>query len=290
MSKPRIFIGSSRESLSIADAIHENLDFDAEVTIWRSGTFNLSSNTLDDLISTSKRVDFSVFIFSPDDLLTMRSIDKNVVRDNVLFELGLFIGAIGKERCFIIRPRGVDLHFPSDLLGITPTDYEPNRSDEDLTSSLGYASTQIKKEMKRKGVLKEIATTPNKKIDVNDVLNEITETDLVILGSLLESYNNDVEGCHSWDLTNKHEQHIAGPILNLAIVKLQRVGLIQKENGRNEHHEFFSYKLTDYGIDICLKNEQKIASLFTPKPQQGFAPQQGGFQPQQGFTPRAPKK
>lgn len=274
MSKPRIFIGSSVESLPIADAIAENLEFDAEVTIWRSGTFNLSSNTLDDLILKSKSVDFSAFIFSPDDLAIMRSREQYVVRDNVLFELGLFIGSIGKERCFIIKPREVELHFPSDLLGITPTDYDPNRSDDNLTSSLTYASTQIKREMNNKGVFQEIITPKVQKLDVNNVLSEVSKNDLIILGSLLESYNNDVEGCSSWDVPNKIQLHIPSPTLNLAIVKLQRVGLIEKENvsGFNGN-EYFTYRLTDYGVDICLKNEDKIAKLFTPQPQRSFAQQ-----------------
>lgn len=274
MNKPRVFIGSSVESLPIADAIAENLEFDAEVTIWRSGTFNLSSNTLDDLILKSKSVDFSVFIFSPDDLAIMRSKERYVVRDNVLFELGLFIGAIGKERCFIVKPRGVDLHFPSDLLGITPTDYDPNRSDDNLTSSLTYASTQIKREMTKKGIFKEITTSKVQKIDVNNVLNEVTDSDLYLLGTLLESYNNDVEGCPSWDLPNKMQKHITRPRLNLSIVKLQRVGLIEKENGSDFNgNEFFTYTLTEYGVDICLKNEVKITELFAsqllPQPAYG---------------------
>jgi predicted transcriptional regulator len=267
MSKPRIFIGSSVESLPIADTIAENLEFDAEVTIWRSGTFNLSSNTLDDLILKSKSVDFSVFIFSPDDLAIMRAKERYVVRDNVLFELGLFIGSIGKDRCFIIKPRGIELHFPSDLLGITPTDYDPNRSDDNLTSSLTYASTQIKREMNNKGVFKEITTAKVQKIDVNNVLSEVSKTDLIILSSLLESYNNDVEGCASWDLPNKIQQSISRATLNLAVVKLQRVGLIEKENSNDFNgNEYFTYRLTDYGVDICLKNEQKIEKLFAPMP------------------------
>jgi len=280
MSKPRIFIGSSVESLPIADAIAENLEFDAEVTIWRNGTFNLSSNTLDDLILKSKSVDFSAFIFSPDDLAIMRSREQYVVRDNVLFELGLFIGSIGKERCFIIKPRNVELHFPSDLLGITPTDYDPNRSDDNLTSSLTYASTQIKREMNNKGVFKEISTPKVQKLDINNVLNGVSENDLIVLGSLLESYNNDVEGCISWELPNKILQHIPAPALNLAVVKLQRVGLIQKENGSDFNgNEYFTYRLTDYGVDICLKLEDTIAKLFAPKPQPEF-----------GYVQQAPKR
>jgi len=100
--KPRLFIGSSVESLDIADAVNLNLDHQTEVTIWRNGTFELSNNTIDSLVKKAESVDFSLFIFSPDDIAIIRNQQKAVVRDNVLFELGLFIGAIGKERCFIL--------------------------------------------------------------------------------------------------------------------------------------------------------------------------------------------
>jgi hypothetical protein len=271
MRKPRIFIGSSVESLPIADAIAENLEFDAEVTIWRSGTFKLANNALDDLITKSKSVDFSIFIFSPDDVAMIRSREVAAVRDNVVFELGLFIGSIGKERCFIVKPRDTNLHFPSDLLGITPTDYDPNRSDDDLTSSLTYAATQIKRELKDKGIYEEIKTSSVHKIDVNDALREISDSDLYILGTLLDSYNNDVEGSTSYNLENKLSRYLTGPRLNLAIVKLQRIGLIEKRNsGDMNGNEYFTFSLSEYGVDACLKNEVKIAELFEPPKQQGY--------------------
>jgi hypothetical protein len=274
MRKPRIFIGSSVESLPIADAIAENLEFDAEVTIWRSGTFKLSNNAIDDLITKSKSVDFSIFIFSPDDVATIRSREVSAVRDNVIFELGLFIGSIGKERCFIVKPRDTELHFPSDLLGITPTDYDPNRSDDDLTSSLTYAATQIKRELKDKGVYEEIITSKVHKIDVNDALSAISDSDLYILGTLLDSYNNDVEGTTSYNLENNLQRYLTGPRLNLAIVKLQRIGLIEKRNsGDMNGNEYFTFLLSEYGVDVCLKNEAKIAELFEPPKQQGYLQQ-----------------
>jgi hypothetical protein len=269
--KPRIFIGSSVESLPIADAIAENLEFDAEVTIWRTGTFKLSSNALDDLILKSKSVDFSIFIFSPDDVSTIRSREAPAVRDNVVFELGLFIGSIGKERCFIVKARNTDLHFPSDLLGITPTDYEPNRSDDDLTSSLTYAATQIKREIADKGAYEEIKTSKVHKIDINDALSEVSDSDLYILGILLDSYNNDVEGCTSHHLCHNLQRYLTGPRLNLAIVKLERIGLIEKQNSADFNgNEYFTFSLTEYGVDVCLKNENKIAELFEPTKQQGY--------------------
>jgi len=267
MSKPKVFIGSSVEGLPIADAIAENLEFDAEVTIWRGGTFNLSSNVLDDLILKSKSVDFSIFVFSPDDLTIMRAEKQITVRDNVLFELGLFIGAIGKERCFIVKPRTITLHLPSDLLGIIPTDYDSSRSD-DLTSSLSYASSQIRREMMNKGEYQEIVTPKVQKIDLNKVLSEVTQSDLYVLGTLLESYNRDVEGCPIWEIKSNLPK-LVGPAFNLSIVKLQRVGLIGKENGHDHNgDECFTYTLTDYGVDVCLKNEVEITKLFTPQPQQ----------------------
>lgn len=152
MQKPRIFIGSSVESLPIADAINENLDHSAEITIWRNGIFHLSDNTLDALIDKSKTFDYAVFIFSPDDIATIRNVEQKVARDNVVFELGLFIGTLGKERCFVVKPRDTDLHLPTDLLGLTTADYDTNRSDGDLASALNYACSLIRKAMGRRDV------------------------------------------------------------------------------------------------------------------------------------------
>ncbi|EJF4094270.1 nucleotide-binding protein [Vibrio parahaemolyticus] len=270
MRKPRVFIGSSVESLPIADAIAENLEFDAEVTIWRNGTFNLSSNALDDLITKAKSVDFSVFIFSPDDLTIMRSREKYVVRDNVVFELGLFIGAIGKNRCFIVKPRDVELHFPSDLLGITPTDFDANRSDDDLASSLNYSATQIKRAFKDQGLLELDKVQEKPRIDVNAQLASLNDTDMIVLSVLLESINSDVDGCASWDLYNRFDKYDRSSAqINLAIIKLIRSGMIEKLNTSDFNgNEYFSYNLTEYGIDVCLSNQERIETLTAPKKRQ----------------------
>ncbi|WP_434565724.1 nucleotide-binding protein [Vibrio chagasii] len=270
MRKPRVFIGSSVESLPIADAIAENLEFDAEVTIWRNGTFNLSSNALDDLITKAKSVDFSIFIFSPDDLTIMRSREKYVVRDNVVFELGLFIGSIGKNRCFIVKPRDVELHFPSDLLGITPTDFDANRSDDDLASSLNYSATQIKRAFKDQGLLELDKVQEKPRIDVNAQLASLNDTDMIVLSVLLESVNSDVDGCASWDLYNRFDKYDRSSAqINLAIIKLIRSGMIEKLNTSDFNgNEYFSYNLTEYGIDVCLSNQERIEKLTAPMKRQ----------------------
>ncbi|MFB4370682.1 MULTISPECIES: TIR domain-containing protein [unclassified Pseudomonas] len=96
MRKPRIFIASAAESLDVADAFNVNLDHQAEVTVWKHG-FSLSQNTIDSLIKISNSVDFAIFIFTPDDITNIRNNERNVTRDNVVFELGLFTGSLGKR-------------------------------------------------------------------------------------------------------------------------------------------------------------------------------------------------
>src|SRR5690348_9736343 len=132
--KPRIFIASSVESLPIAEAATVNLDREFEVSPWPAGTFKLSSTAVDDLATKASSVDFALFVFSPEDLVVIRNKTEHVARDNVVFELGLFIGAIGRERCFILKPRGQELHLPSDLAGINYADFEPIRTDKDMES------------------------------------------------------------------------------------------------------------------------------------------------------------
>jgi hypothetical protein len=152
--KPKVFIGSSIENLEIAYSLQENLEHDAEVTVWSQGIFELSNYNLDALIDSLDEYDFGVFIFAPDDITKIRGVDHQTVRDNVVFELGLFTGRLGKERSFIIIPRGFEnFHLPTDLLGLTPATYEPNRQDGNLNAALGPASNKIRKTLNKFGFI-----------------------------------------------------------------------------------------------------------------------------------------
>lgn len=152
--KPRIFIASSTESLKIAEALNFNLDRPAETVLWTIP--DPSKNFIDTLLELTRSVDYAAFLCSPDDFVTIRGEEKGVIRDNVLFELGLFMGHLGKERCFIIQPRDPKLHTPSDLLGITPIDYEANRSDSNFIAATKSVSTIITTVMDRMGLFHPI--------------------------------------------------------------------------------------------------------------------------------------
>lgn len=154
MTKPRMFIGSSREHLDLAYAVQEGLEHDVEPTVWAQGVFGPSRSAMASLVDQTNESDFAVFIFSPSDLTTIRDQQKKTVRDNVIFELGLFIGSIGVERCFMIVPRGEEnLHLPSDMLGLVPLEFDPNRQDENLVAALGPACNKIRKAVLKLGAL-----------------------------------------------------------------------------------------------------------------------------------------
>jgi hypothetical protein len=155
--KPAIFIGSSVEGLNVARAIQAELDHDANVTIWNQGIFGLSNTTIDDLLDVLSKADFGVFIFSPDDLVQIRDEQFLSVRDNVVFELGLFIGGLGKKRSFFILPEdNKGFRLPTDLIGVTPATYNAQREDNNLQAALAPASHKIRTAITKLGVLKRI--------------------------------------------------------------------------------------------------------------------------------------
>ncbi len=146
--KPRLFIGSSRENIEVAYAVQEELDRDAEVTVWDQG-FDLSKSTFSLLIENLERSDFGVFVLAPDDLMRIRGERIHTARDNVIFELGLFFGRLGADRTFFLIPDGInDLHLPTDLLGITPAKYNPQRQDENIRAAVGSACNKIRQHLK----------------------------------------------------------------------------------------------------------------------------------------------
>jgi predicted nucleotide-binding protein len=152
--QPRLLIGSSAEAIEIVNEMQCILQYDIEVTPWPA-LFEPSDATLQKLCATATAFDFAAFVFASDDVARIRKERYAIVRDNVLFELGLFMGALGQKRVFIVRPRGVtDFHLPTDLLGITPTTYDPKRSDRDLRAALNPACQDIRRAMRRLGAVR----------------------------------------------------------------------------------------------------------------------------------------
>jgi Predicted nucleotide-binding protein containing TIR-like domain len=149
--RPTLFIGSSSEGLKIARAIQVLLDHSCEVTIWSQGVFGLSEGSLESLVSALDDFDFAVLVLTPDDLLTSRNEASSAPRDNVLFELGLFMGALGRKRTYIVHDRSTKLKLPSDLAGVSAATFEPH-STGNLQSALGAATTQIEDQITKYGI------------------------------------------------------------------------------------------------------------------------------------------
>jgi hypothetical protein len=139
------------EGLDPAYTLQEALEYDCEPTVWPQGIFNPTRATLADLLQVARNTDFAAFIFTPDDVRTMRREDGRVPRDNVVFELGLMIGAIGPERCFFVAPGDERLQLPSDLIGLTPLTYVSKRRDENLLAALGPAANKIRRTIRECG-------------------------------------------------------------------------------------------------------------------------------------------
>ena len=72
------------------------------------------------------RADFAVLLLTPDDKVISRSRRRGAPRDNLIFELGLFVGAITRMRTLMAIPSGVDLKIPTDMLGVEPIRYSGN--------------------------------------------------------------------------------------------------------------------------------------------------------------------
>jgi hypothetical protein len=145
-----MFIGSSSEGLKVAEHVQLLMERECEAEIWKQGVFGLSQGILESLIRALERFDFAVLVLTADDQIESRGQTRPAARDNVIFELGLFIGALGRERTFMVYDRTAPPQLPSDLLGITAAEYSPHASGN-LEAALGPACTRIKKEVNRLG-------------------------------------------------------------------------------------------------------------------------------------------
>jgi CRP/FNR family cyclic AMP-dependent transcriptional regulator len=148
---PILFIGSSRESLPIAYGLQAGLvAASVIVRVWPHGVFKPSNFPIEDLEEQLERADFALLVFGPDDRVLSRRVFSRAPRDNVILETGLFMGALRRQRTLILKSRGLSIKMPSDLLGLTPIEFDPG-SPSTLASRLQPACKAIAECVQRHG-------------------------------------------------------------------------------------------------------------------------------------------
>ena len=192
--KPALFVGSSSEGLDLARAVRSLLTDDAEVTLWNEGLFTIGSTFIESLVNVVTHFDFAAIVLTPDDLMKSRQLTALGPRDNVIFELGLFMGRLGRSRTFVIRPGGEQVKIPSDLAGLTAAIYDWPRADGNHKAAVGPACDSIRHMIR---TLKFCETKVIGQIKEVQVEQRRQRTDLeTILRFLLENFLNQYERIH----------------------------------------------------------------------------------------------
>jgi predicted nucleotide-binding protein len=143
--KIRVFVISSAEALPIARELETAFAHDPFLTVvWSSGVFRVTNYTLESLENELEKSDFAVAVAHPDDQTHVRDEDWPTPRDNVIFELGFFMGRLGRQRAILMEPRGSRLKLPSDLAGITTIKYKFEKS-LDATAMVAPACNELRK-------------------------------------------------------------------------------------------------------------------------------------------------
>ena len=150
--EPSIFIGSSSgRGRKTAEHINRYLlRLPVVPRLWSKNVFEASKTTIEDLMQLTSEVDFAVLVLTPDDVTKSRGKKKPSPRDNVIFELGLFMGALDRTRTYMVAPRTAGLKIPTDLLGVTYLPFS-NRRGRTLAHNLQPVLRQLRKLIEKNG-------------------------------------------------------------------------------------------------------------------------------------------
>ncbi len=155
MQSRELFIGSSREGLKYAKKLKELLDpelqvYGIECILWNDpSVFTVGVTTIESLCQKANALKkyggYAVMVMTPDDEVHVRNEVRYVPRDNVIFELGLFLGYLGRERTYCVAPSNVNIKMMSDWLGVTNATYKyaARQGSERLAVILKSATNRI---------------------------------------------------------------------------------------------------------------------------------------------------
>lgn len=245
--RPTAFVGSSSESKDIAGAIHQNLEANVEITCWYHLSFSRPmSSIIEDLNAKAARFDFGVFIFTPDDVVTIREKTMASVRNNVLFELGFFGGRLGLDRVFVIAPSDFDeAWLPTDLQGRNIIKFS-RRQDGDLHAALETACITLQRSIVFAGARPERLRQQagrERNERAKDTVQDLSPPDRIIAekqigASSFVVINDDIRNARTDIIVSSDDNHFTSwDGVSKAIVDKARVRSQLEQYARQQFHQ-----------------------------------------------------
>jgi len=258
--KPALFIGSSSEGLDLARAVRSLLTDDAEVTLWNEGLFAIGNTFIESLVNAVSHFDFAALVLTADDLTASRQLTALAPRDNVLFELGLFMGRLGRSRTFVIRPGGEHIKIPSDLAGLTAAIYDWPRTDGNHKAAVGPACDSIRDMIHSLGFCETKVSTQIHAVQVEQLRQR---TDLqTILRFLLENFVSRYELTHLKKLgSGEPFPFTRSSSFEAELRRLLSLGLIERRPNRGIRSLFEAGDDVRNHLKITERGEAYLAHL-----------------------------
>ncbi|MEQ8413708.1 MAG: nucleotide-binding protein [Imperialibacter sp.] len=150
--KINVFIGGSLEALSIATKLTNAIEAlgNVQCTVWNDGVFEFNKSFLDSLSKAAYSFDFGVLVATKDDIALIKKSVKDIPRDNVIFEYGLFLGTMGNSRTFLLQEKDVNL--PTDLLGYTTPRFSKDFDDAHWNTLAKQLDDQFQREFAKSNI------------------------------------------------------------------------------------------------------------------------------------------
>ena len=261
MSKPTLFIGSSSESKEIGKMISKKMSRFTKVSMWDEGVFKPGEQYMESLRRQLLLSDFALLIVYPDDKRVKRKKSGYVTRDNVILELGMFMGALNLHRGFYLvvsiikNKKKITPETPSDLEGLT-------RFDLIITNE------------KKKDTLKKNENAINKFTEkLKKTINEnhsIVSVDLLPSTPLAIGYFNNLVAPVCKTLSEKSNFTLNKKKYNLRENGFDFVIALPANNEAS--HQGFEKFVKDYklkNIQIRFKKSRKFSIMVGQNPKNG---------------------
>jgi hypothetical protein len=259
IEKPSVFVGSSTEGIEFARAIRRQLQGTAEITLWSDEFFKTGSTFIETLVGAVSQFDFAILVLTPDDIVQSRNDSSLGPRDNVIFELGLFMGRLGRERTFALHQRDAHIKLPTDLSAVTLHTYEWPRKDKGYAQAVGGAADVMRDQIKRLGLSREKATAQIERFAAEQ---ERQAQDINVMKLILNLVLPEYERWHLGGLAANEKTYLVKVTQDLAksfeseLRHLLSLGLVERQE-KKILREFFMQEAQEQNLAEYLKITSK---------------------------------